>query len=79
MNEEKQMKTLTGALLRPLTVGTRAVILHRGLVTLTSQVEAIHKRTEEEICFETRNSLYRVLTGPVRSPAVSLSPMLLAA
>lgn len=79
MKTDKPMKTLTGALLRPLAVGTRAVILHRGSVKLTSQVEAIHKQTEDEICFETRNSLYRVLTGPVRSPAVSLSPMLLAA
>lgn len=79
MNTEKPTKTLTGVLLRPLAVGTRAVILHRGLATLTSQVEAIHKQTEDEICFETRNSLYRVLTGPVRSPAMSLSPMLLAA
>lgn len=77
--EEKTMKTITGTLLRPLAVGAKAVILHQGQVTLTSQVVTIHSRTEDEIRFETLNTEYCLLTGPDCEPAVGCFPMAMAA
>ncbi len=80
MNTEgKTTKTLDGVLLRPLAVGTKTVILHQGQITLTSRVETIYSRTEDEVCFETKNTHYRLLTGPTYESAVSLLPMAMAA
>lgn len=77
--DEKKVKTLNGTLMRPLAVGAKAVILHQGQVTLTSRVVAIHSQAEDEVCFETKNTHYRLLTGPTYEPAVSLFPMATAA
>ena len=77
--DEKTTKTLNGVLMRPLAVGTKAVILHQGQVTFTSRVVNIYSNTENEVCFETMNTHYRLLTGPTYEPAVSLFPMAMAA
>ena len=77
--KEKTLKMMTGTLLRPLAVGAKAVILHQGQVTFTSQVVDIHSRTEDEVRFETKNTHYRLLTGPFRETVVSLWPMTMAA
>mgnify|MGYP001093739345 CR=1 FL=1 len=80
MNTEiKTAKTLHGVLMRPLAVGTKAVIVHGGQITLTSRVVAIHSRTEDEIHFETQNSEYHLLTDPFCQPAVSQSIVAMAA
>ena len=80
MNTEgKTTKTLNGVLMRPLAVGAKAVILHQGQVTLTSRVVAIHSQAEGEVCFETMNTQYRLLTGPFCEPVVSLFPVAMAA
>lgn len=75
----KESKTLRGLLLRPLAVGSRAVIVHRGKITRTSPIVAIHRRTAEAAYFETLDTKYYVLTGPGTEPAVSKFPSALAA
>ena len=77
--DEKKTRTLNGTLMMPLEVGARAMIRHQGQIMLTSQVVAIHSLTESEVRFETKNTHYRLLTGPVHQPAVSLFPMAMAA
>lgn len=77
--KEKARKTLTGVLLLPLAVGAKAVILHQGSITRTSQVVAVHSRTEDEIRFETLNTEYRLLAGPDCGPEVNRFPMSMAA
>ena len=77
--ERKPQKTLNGDLLLPLSVGARAVILHQGLITRTSRVVAIHGRSEGEVCFETLNTQYRLLTGPSSEPAAGCFPLAMAA
>ena len=77
--EGKTTKTLNGVLMRPLAVGAKAVILHQGQVTLTSRVVNIHSYTENEVRFETMNTQYRLLTGPINEPTTSLFPAAMAA
>ena len=77
--EKKSSQTLNGVLLRPLTVGAKAVILHRGKVTITSRVVDIYSYTADEARFATEDTRYRLLTGPSRQPAVSLFAMPMAA
>ena len=77
--DEKKTRTLSGELMMPLSVGARAMILHQGQVMLTSQVVAIHSLKEDEVRFETKNTHYRLLTGPSHQPAVSLFPVAMAA
>ena len=77
--EKKTTKTLNGDLLLPLSVGARAVILHQGRITRTSRVVAIHGRSEGEVCFETLNTQYRLLTGPSSEPAADCFPLTMAA
>ena len=77
--DEKKTRTLNGTLMMPLEVGARAMIRHQGQIMLTSQVVAIHSLTENEVRFETKNTHYRLLTGPVHQSAVSLFPMAMAA
>lgn len=80
MNTEvKPEKTLNGILLFPLAVGAKAVILHQGNITHTSQVVAIHSYGPDEMRFETLNTQYRLLTGPSSEPAAECFPMAMAA
>ena len=71
----KAMKFLDGTLICPLTVGSRAVFLHRGSLVRTSRVVAIHGVTEEEAHFETLNTTYRLTTGPSCGPATGMVSM----
>ena len=75
----KKIRTIHGILLRPLTVGSKAIIVHQGKITHTARIIEIHHRTAEETCFETADTMYYLLTGPDMQPATSLFPMALAA
>ena len=77
--QAKIIRTMAGALLCPLAVGSRAVILHQGKIILTTCITAIHHRTAGEVCFETLDTRYYLLTGPDFEPAVSAFPAVLAA
>ena len=77
--ENKPVKTLRGTLLRPLSVGAKAIILPQGQVTFTSRVVGIHSRTPDGVCFETLNTEYRLLAGPDTEPAAGCFPMAMAA
>lgn len=75
----KEIRTLTGIPLRTLSVGSRAVIAHQGKITRTARIVAIHSRTAGEVCFETLDARYYLLTGPDFEPAMSSLPAALAA
>ena len=75
----KKIRTLAGILLRPLAVGSRAVIAHQGKITRTARIMAIHRRTAGQVCFETMDTKYYLLTGPDFEPAVSTLPVSLTA
>jgi len=77
--DTKENRTLSGILLRPLAVGSKAVIFHQGKITRTSPIVAICRRTVGEVCFETAATRYHLLTGPDTQPAVSPLPTALAA
>lgn len=79
MLEAKTVRTLTGILLRPLAVGSRAVIVHQGKITRTAPIVAIHRRTAGEVHFETLDTRYYLLTGSDFEPAMSSLPAALAA
>lgn len=65
----KKFTTLSGVLMFPLSVGSRALILHEGGYTHTSPVVAIHSVRPGDIRFETRNTHYRLLLGPMSQAA----------
>ena len=78
-SETKIIRTMAGALLCPLAVGSRAVIVHQGKITRTARIMAIHHRTAGEVCFEILDTRYYLLTGPDSQPALSAFPAALAA
>lgn len=49
MLEAKTVRTLTGILLCPLAVGSKALIVHQGKITRTARIMAIHHRTADEV------------------------------
>ena len=63
--EGKKFATLSGTLMFPLCVGSRAIILHDGGYTHTSKVVAIHSVQPGNIRFETKNTHYRLLLNPM--------------
>ena len=67
--EYKKFTTMSGTLLLPLCVGSRAVILHNGGCTCTSTVVAIHSVQPGDIRFETKNTHYRLLLNPMSEAA----------
>ena len=77
--EEKKVRKMAGALLCPLAVGSRAIIVHQGKIIRTARITAIHHRNAGEVCFETLDTRYYLLTGPDTQPAVSVLPAALAA
>lgn len=77
--QAKIIRTMAGVLLCPLAVGSRAIIVHQGKIILTARVTAIHHRNAREVCFETLDTRYYLLTGPDSQPAVSVLPAALAA
>ena len=77
--EEKKVRTMAGTLLCPLAVGSRAIIVHQGKIIRTARITAIHHRNAGEVCFETLDTRYYLLTGPNSQPSVSVLPAALAA
>ncbi len=75
----KAVKMLEGVLIRPLAVGSSALLLHGGGVVRTSRVMAIHGPIKDGVCFETLNTKYHLLTGPTCEPAVEQCSMGMAA
>lgn len=67
--EGKKFATMSGTLLFPLSVGSRAVILHDGGYTHTSKVVAVHSVQPGDIRFETQNTHYRLLLTPLEQTA----------
>lgn len=67
--EGKKFATMSGTLLFPLSIGSRAVILHDGGYTHTSKVVAVHSVQPGDIRFETRNTYYRLLPAPLEQTA----------
>lgn len=61
----KKLICISGKLLFPLQVGTRAVIIKGGDCIYTSRVVEILEETEGVACFETMNSLYQVSLLPI--------------
>lgn len=66
---DKKYTTLSGRLMFPLCVGCRALIWHNGSYIHTSRVEAIHCVDSNAICFETRNTHYRLLPATISQTA----------
>ena len=79
MYPEKQERTLRWMALMPLSVGSRAVLLSGGRVIWTSRVVSIQTQTEEELCFETLNTRYRVTMEPLPYAAAAEVPLRVAA
>lgn len=77
--QAKIIRTMAGALLCPLAVGSRAIIVHQGKIIRTARITAIHHRNAGEVCFETLDTRYYLLTGPDSQPALSAFPAALAA
>lgn len=79
MNSEKRKRTLQGIALLPLSVGSRAVLLSGGKVIWTSRVVAIQTQTEEQLRFETLNSIYCVTMSPFPYADAAVLPVSAAA
>ncbi len=77
--EGKKFTTLSGALMFPLNIGSRALILHEGGYTHTSMVVAIHSVQPGDIRFETMNTHYRLLLNPMSAAADHCSAIGVAA
>lgn len=60
---------ISGKLLYPLYVGSPAVISRQSDVIHTSTVISIQDENEEYVCFETKNSVYKVSMKPVANVA----------
>lgn len=67
--KEKKTATLSGVLMYSLSIGCCAVILHKGGITRTSRVVAIHDVKPGNIRFETQNTNYRLLLNPLPQAA----------
>ena len=77
----KAGRILNGTLVRPLSVGSKAVFLYGNSLVRTSRVVTIHSMTEDKVCFETLNTEYQLhlVTGPTYEPATCQFPMAMAA
>ncbi len=78
-HNEKKKVMLCGMLLCPITVGKPAVFAAEGNIYRTSDVVALHKQTENNIHFETRNTHYHLSMSPFPLAATSPLPVRLAA
>lgn len=77
--EEKKTVMLCGTLLCPITIGKPALFASEGNFYRTSIVVAVHKQTEDNIHFETRNTHYHLSMSPFPLAAMSPLPVRLAA
>lgn len=74
--EDKKKTTLSGTLMRPLTVGECAFIRHASQTMRTSTVLKISSVSPQGIEFETRNTHYRLLPpAAARTATVERSVM----
>lgn len=64
MKGMKKHIDLNGSLVRPLSVGMRAVIRTGGKLYLTGSVVVIHEQTAEQTDFETADIHYHVSLSP---------------
>lgn len=61
----KKFTTINGTLMFSLRLGECALIRCRSGMIRTSRVVSIHSVGNNEICFETLNTIYRLLPAPV--------------
>ena len=69
----KKIVSLEGRLVFPLQVGRRALIRLNGDFIRTSLVVEVLVDRRDYACFETMNSVYKVILAPV--PAEAISPL----
>ena len=65
--KDQHTRMLHGRLLRPLRVGSSALIDHEGQFILTSLVTSIQVQNEQEARFETLNTHYHVKFSPLQA------------
>ena len=65
--KDQHTRMLHGRLLRPLKVGSSALIDHEGQFILTSLVTSIQVQNEQEAKFETLNTHYHVKFSPLQA------------
>ena len=66
--KDQHTRMLHGRLLRPLKVGSSALIDHEGQFILTSLVTSIQVQNDQEAKFETLNTHYHVKFSPLQAP-----------
>lgn len=74
----KKFTTVNGTLMYSLRVGECALIRCNGGVIRTSRVVSIRSVGSNEICFETLNTVYRLLPAPVTQEAGLCTAMMAA-
>lgn len=79
MKKEKNELTLSGRLMRPITIGKSALFAAGGQIYHTSRVVALHEQNDEHIHFETLNTHYHLSMRPFPLAAISPLPVRLAA
>lgn len=72
---DKKTTIMHGVLMYPIKIGECALIYHRGQFIRTSTVVAIHYDAPDAMRFETLNTYYTLLLGPV--PQTAANPMML--
>lgn len=77
--KDQHTRMLHGRLLRPLKVGSSALIDHEGQFILTSLVTSIQVQNEQEAKFETLNTHYHVKFSPLQAAVAASILMAVAA
>jgi hypothetical protein len=78
--KNKKVVFINGTLLLPLKIGARATIFKDDEIIRTSTVEAIKQVTQNNITFETQNSIYCVAFSFSPEPAaMTVNPNILYA
>ena len=77
--KDQHTRMLHGRLLRPLKVGSSALIDHEGQFILTSLVTSIQVQNEQEAKFETLNTHYHVKFSPLQVAVAASILMAVAA
>ena len=77
--KDQHTRMLHGRLLRPLKIGSSALIDHEGQFILTSLVTSIQVQNEQEAKFETLNTHYHVRFSPLQAAVAASILMAVAA
>ena len=77
--KDQHTRMLHGRLLRPLKIGSSALIDHEGQFILTSLVTSIQVQNEQEAKFETLNTHYHVKFSPLQAAVAASILMAVAA